>query len=39
MITLKIQAFDGEAAELSFSFVVEKTYVAKIAVATKFTRV
>ena len=38
-ITLKIQAFDGEAAELSFSFVVEKTYVAKIAVATKFTRV
>lgn len=39
MITLKIQAFDGEVAELSFSFVVEKTYVAKIAVATKFTRV
>lgn len=38
-ITLKIQAFDGEAAELSFSFVVEKSYVAKIAVATKFTRV
>lgn len=38
-ITLKIQAFDGEAAELSFSFVVEKIYVAKIAVATKFTRV
>lgn len=38
-ITLKIQAFDGEAAGLPFSFVVEKTYVAKIAVATKFTRV
>ena len=38
-ITLKIQEFDGEAAELSFSFVVEKTYIAKIAVATKFTRV
>lgn len=39
-ITLEIRAFEGDAAEvLLFTFVVEKNYVAKVAVGTKFTRV
>ena len=38
-ITLEIRAYDDDAAgKLVFTFVVEKNYIAKVAVGTKFTR-
>jgi hypothetical protein len=39
LVVIEIRAYDSdEAKSVSFTFAVEKTYVLKVAVSTKFTR-